>query len=324
MCTIGRRRYAPPVRGGRRPITPRFYKFIPSIFRLFNLSARPPHPPVNSPSWGRQLPPKLGNVDQSRQCHSVLACAHMGKLVDVAPASIPCMSNQIFQFFQPVQMDFQLGQSPARELPRIAPRETIIATVDGLSLATLSHHLRDERHQASRLRWQFIEAAPQRVMGEAVSQRQVVNRDFNVVDDLSVMSHLLPFALVLEQERHALDENEVLGMIAPCPCPVIGERQPIRVGIDDDERLEKSLGVPVQLQDAVAFSTRETARQSLPRSLCCMHGSRLRSVLAHRQHNAAVQEFFINVDGRRGQEDGDGAADRLEIRATQGSGVARG
>jgi len=78
----------------------------------------------------------------------------------------------------------------------------------------------------------------------------------------------------------------------------VEEGQLAGVGVGHEDRLEQPLRVAMQLEHLLAFMPGEQALQRLRFPLLAVDRLGLLAVLVHRQHQATVQQFFVQVDGR--------------------------
>ena len=78
------------------------------------------------------------------------------------------------------------------------------------------------------------------------------------------MDDPLDLPLVLVEERDRADQGQVLQVIAPRARLVVDERQPLGVGVGDEERPEEPLGVLVALDQGPLVGLGEQPREGLP------------------------------------------------------------
>ena len=72
-------------------------------------------------------------------------------------------------------------------------------------------------------------------------------------------------------------------------------------GVDDGKRFDQPLGVLVELEDTVALGVGDNP-SSVWASAGAVDGPGLGAVLVDAEHDAAVEQLLVDVDGRRGQE----------------------
>ena len=115
--------------------------------------------------------------------------------------------QQIFQFFQPMQMPLELRVAPLREPAHILAAKAKVRALDLLPLAFRVHHFVSQQEQPFRLRRKLVERAPQHFMREPVRRRDIVERHFDVFERLAAVRHGLAWPLVLVQQRDRADER---------------------------------------------------------------------------------------------------------------------
>ena len=135
------------------------------------------------------------------------------------------MGQQVFQFFQPPQMQAQLRVAPAGDGPHVAPREAIVGPLDPLPLALRRDHRIDQQQQPPRLRRQLVERTAQHFRRQPVGNGDVIERDFDVLDGPAIVLDRLPGALPLMQQSDSADERQILRVVAPGPRLAVQERQ---------------------------------------------------------------------------------------------------
>ena len=132
------------------------------------------------------------------------------KLVHEALAAPATMNDQIFEFFELVQMALQLGITPSGVLAHVTAAKEKIAALDLLPLAFGAHHLIDKQQQATGLRWKIVERFAEHFMGEPGCEIDVLTGRFDVFDGLLTMRGGFDFTLVLVQECNRTDQRQVL------------------------------------------------------------------------------------------------------------------
>ena len=224
------------------------------------------------------------------------------------------MHHEIFEFFKPPQMGLELRVAPLGEGANVAAAKTKVTPFHLLPLAFTAHHLLDEQQQPSRLRWQFVERTAQHFFGELVGDADVVERDLDVLHRLAAREARLVWPLVLVQERDGPDERQIFHVVAPRARPAVQERQLAGVRIGNEDRFQKPLRIAMHAEDLFALLPRQQSFDGLRLALFFVDRLRLRAVLVHRQHQATIQKFFIQVDGRRREEEHHRAFDAVLVR----------
>src|ERR1700758_3201921 len=83
-------------------------------------------------------------------------------------------------------------------------------------------------------------------MGQRVGERDVIERDLDILDSLLPALEGTYRALMLVQEGDRIDEGQILLMIAPQPRGLIREGQPLRIWVQYLQRFQQPLCVLVQ------------------------------------------------------------------------------
>lgn len=96
------------------------------------------------------------------------------------------MRDEVFQLDQAGQVQLELRVAQLDRLAQGAAAEAHIGALDALALALGRDMPVDQLQQAPRLRRQFVEAAAEHIMGDAVGEFDVGQRDFDVLDDLPI------------------------------------------------------------------------------------------------------------------------------------------
>ena len=144
-------------------------------------------------------------------------------------------------------------------------------------------------------------------MRQAVGRRDVVKRDFDVLDGLAVMGRGLYRPLVLVKQCDRADQGQVFHVIAARAGLTVQEGQLPGIRIDDKPGFQEALGVAVHFQYLLALFPGKYAFDRLLFALQPVDRLGLAAVFIDRQHQAAVQELFVELDGSRRQEDHDRA-----------------
>lgn len=189
--------------------------------------------PVLGPRWGRVVgghPREVGRRSQGfrlNQAHQMrrvgLGIAIKDQLIDKALATPTDMRQQMIQLHQPLQVDAYLGITDAGGLAHLAPGQAHGTTVDALHLRLAGHLLTDHPQHPAGLWRQFIQAAAQHLVGQAIGAGNVPRRHLDVAEHLAINLGGLDFALVLMHESHHLDQRQILLVIPP-----LGYRQASR------------------------------------------------------------------------------------------------
>ena len=196
-----------------------------------------------------------------------------------------------------------------------APRETVIAALDLLFRAGPRHHLLNQKQQLARLRLQLVERVHQNIAYQLAGQLDIGRRGLDVFERFAAARVPPDFPLVLVQQRNRLDQGQELHVIAPGTRAVGGEAHFERVRVGDRKRTQQPLRVAMHGKDVDALLACPESLQRLRLALLLVNRPRLRLVLVHRQHHATVQQLFVDVDGRRGQEDHHRTLDPVFMRA---------
>ena len=157
--------------------------------------------------------------------------------------------------------------------------------------------------------WEFIEGAAQDFGSDAVGGGDVVEGDgkhlhftlSDLVDD--------GVALVLMKEGNGVDEGEVFFVVASGASSATGEGEVTSVGVGDFPRLQKTLHVLHELEDVFAVFGGEESFGGSGFALELVDALGLRLGFVDGEDEAAVEEFFVDVDRGGGEDDGDGAFD---------------
>ena len=148
-------------------------------------------------------------------------------------------------------------------------------------------------------------------MRERVGLGDILRRGFDVLDDFAAGAQGLDGPLVLVQQRDGVDQGEILFMIAPGAGLVGEEGQAVGVGVDHGQGAQEALGVLMQGEQAGFVLPGGQPRQGALLALAAVDGFGLLAAFVHREHEAAVHQFLVDLDGRRRQEDHDRAFDAV-------------
>ena len=124
----------------------------------------------------------------------------------------------------------------------------------------------------------------------------------------------LPWPLVLVQQRDGANQRQIFHVVAPRPGLAVEEGQFPRVRIGYEERLEQPLRVAMDCRIVFAVLPRQQPFERLRLALLFVDGLGLRAVFVHRQHQAAIQQLFVQVYRRGGEEDHHRAFDAILMR----------
>ena len=112
---------------------------------------------------------------------------------------------------------------------------------------------------------------------------------------------------MLMQQRNRANKREVLCMVTAHARQPVGELQLMRKGVGHEQRFQQALRVLMKLQNRTPGFAFVQAFDGLRFPLQTVNRLCLLALFVHRQHQAAVQQFFIQVDGRGCQKDHDRA-----------------
>jgi hypothetical protein len=191
---------------------------------------------------------------------AVIRIAVEGQLIHEAAAEPAAMHDEVIQLDQAFQVQAQRGIGDATQRPNILAAEPHVLRVHRLHPGTLVPVRHQDTEQAPRLRRHFIERAPQHVMRQAIGQRDIVERDLDILDHLAPDRRGLQRSLVLVQKRDRIDQRQVLGMIAAHAGGFAAERQRFGIGIDHRHRPQQRLRRLVPRPDRGGFFRGQQAR----------------------------------------------------------------
>ena len=218
------------------------------------------------------------------------------------------MRQDVFEIDQALQVQTQLRIAPGNRLAQSAAAKAEVTALDLLAFALGRDMAVDQFQQAPRLRRQFIETATEHVMGNAVGESNVIERDFDVLNELRivVICALVGFegALMLMQESDDINQRQVLLVIAAQARGLVGEGEVVRIGIQHVERPQQALRVLVQGNQRLLVALGLQAGQRPSVALQLMNGARLFPSFIDGQQQAAIQEFFVEVARRCRQQQG--------------------
>lgn len=92
------------------------------------------------------------------------------------------MLNHVFHFQQSLQMKLDLCLAPTKILTNESSREAILGLFELLSFALRANQLEQFHQQPPRLRRQFVDAATQDLICQAIGQNDVGHLDFDVLN----------------------------------------------------------------------------------------------------------------------------------------------
>src|ERR1700752_2985243 len=91
---------------------------------------------------------QLVHFDQATEERlTIFTLAVIDQLINEALASAATMNKQVFQLFQPREVQPQLRVAPTRELSDVTPAEAIVRAFQRQSLANFGDHLIDKQQQ---------------------------------------------------------------------------------------------------------------------------------------------------------------------------------
>ena len=111
------------------------------------------------------------------------------------------------------------------------------------------------------------------------------------------------------QQRDCADEREVFHVVAARPRAIAQEGELHREGVDDVDGFEEALGILVGVEDTLFLQVALQAAEHFCLALEQVDGFGLLARFVDGQDEAAVEQLFVNIDRRRGEEDHDRAFD---------------
>jgi hypothetical protein len=211
--------------------------------------------------------PQPLDVDQSAQRGlSVLARSVVEQLVDEALTSPSPMRQHVFKLDELVQVRSDLEVRPSRVLADLPPGEPVFVPLEQQPLALSRDHLVEQRQQPPGLGSEFVQRAPQHLVGQTVGDLDVRERHLDVLDFTPVATGRLDGALELKQQRDDVDQAQVLHVVPPGPGPVVEERQMTGIRIHHRQRPQQPLGVAVERQHVLPLASGQqpVQRPALP------------------------------------------------------------
>ena len=189
-------------------------------------------------------------------------------------------------------MLLDLERAPAGERPRIALAEPVMPLLDFFGGASRARHVVQQIEEPPRLRRHFIEGAAQDFARQSVRGRDVLQRDFDMLDTF----HFAPWPLVLVKQGDGADERQIFFLVAAKPGVFVREREPTGERIMHRQRLQKPLRVAVRLPQRGGADFAQVAFDGFFLALQLMDAPRLLARFVHRQREAAVGQFLVDFN----------------------------
>ena len=199
-------------------------------------------------------------------------------------------------------MELELGIAPGHPLAQLAPGKAQITRIDAFGPRARGDVIAHQVEQRPRLRWQLVKRGAQHRMGQGIGRDDVVKAGLDVFERGQAGPLQRPGrALMLVQQGDRPDQPQILAMVAPGPGFVVKEGQVFGERVDHLHRPYQPLRIVVELADRCPVLARRQPRQRLLIPLPGMDGAGLVAALVDGQHQAAVGQLLVEVDGGRGQ-----------------------
>ena len=117
------------------------------------------------------------------------------------------------------------------------------------------------------------------------------------------MIHGLDLPLVLVDQRHRVDQGQVLGVVAPRARAGVEKGQRGGVGVDDGQGAQQALGVAVPAEDGLSLLAGQQPGERPALALEPVDRPRLLPGLVDGQDEAPVEQLLVDVDRRGGEKD---------------------